>query len=443
MGALISAPISMAMTCCGSLVGSCCASLTCKACSCACLVPGRIASFVYLATLATFVFFALITRYDGGDIVFGGGYNASEASLMDQAQHWAKQGTGWNHEWNSRFWCAARHPDGWVVCCEDVCGGVYGVYRFSFALCLFFAFLALLTSGTTKFGAKVHRGFWFPKAFLLLGLFISTLFIDNHAMEGYRETSRYLSWCFLLLQILLLIDFGCAESPPPPPCLPSRVPAAAATSHAGRALSRSLPLAPRSYNWNEKWLAYDEASDNDQFWGSWKSGIVMAAAGLNLGSLGMWIFLYNAFAPDGCPAQNAVITLTLIFTIGLTIISVTKIAPHGTLLTSAVVTAYCTFLAYSALASHPDGECNPMKTDPGNSWSDLWVGLLLGIVSITSIANAALGSKSALIGEGRRASPLPSPCASPAPLAPRRSPRTFHRARLPLPAPQAASLDRR
>lgn len=169
----------------------------------------------------------------------------------------------------------------------------------------------------------------------------------------------------------------------------------------------------------------------------------MAAAGLNLGSLGMWIFLYNAFAPDGCPAQNAVITLTLIFTIGLTIISVTKIAPHGTLLTSAVVTAYCTFLAYSALASHPDGECNPMKTDPGNSWSDLWVGLLLGIVSITSIANAALGSKSALIGEGRRASPLPSPCASPAPLAPRRSPRTFHRARLPLPAPQAASLDRR
>ena len=209
MGSLISAPISMGMTCCGSLLGSCCASLTCKVCSCACLVPSKIASIVYISTLATFVLLALLTRYDGGDLVFGGGYNASEASLMETVEYWTKHSSGMQSQWNGRFWCSPRHPDAWVVCCEDVCGGVFAVYRFSFALCLFFAFLMLLTLGTTRFGAKAHRGFWFPKLFVLLGLLISTVFMDNQAMEGYREAARYLSWGFLVIQILLLIDFGC------------------------------------------------------------------------------------------------------------------------------------------------------------------------------------------------------------------------------------------
>jgi len=360
MGALISAPIGMAMTCCGSLIGSCCASLTCRACSCACLVPSRIASFVYISLLTACVFFGLIMRYQGGDVVIGGGYNASEASAMDQMQHWAQKGTGISSSWNSKFWCAPRHPDAWVICCEDVCGGSFAVYRFSFALCLFFAFLMLLTLGTTVFGAKAHRGFWFPKIFLLLGLLLSTLFIDNHAMEGYREAARYLSWCFLVIQIVLLIDFG--------------------------------------YTWNEKWLRYDEESDSDTFCGSWKSGIVFSAAALYLGSIGMWVNLYVTFGGEGCPAQQSIISLTLILSLILTVISCTKFAPHGTLLTSAVVTSYATFLCYSALASHPHGACNPFAMDPSNSWSDLTIGLFVAAISVASTASATTSSKSALIG---------------------------------------------
>jgi len=350
----------MAASCCATLVGSCCASMTCKACSCACVVPRKLASIIYASTLVVFVFFAYIMRYDSGDWVIGGGYNATEASYMAQAQHWAKQGTGVQSSWNSRFWCAAQYPDAWIICCEDVCGGVFAVYRLSFALCLFFAFLALVTSGTTVFGAKAHRGFWFAKAFVLLGLVISTLFVDNNAMEGYRETARYLSWLFLLLQILLLIDFG--------------------------------------YNWNEAWLAYDEASDNEQFWGSWKSGIVGAAAAMYLGSLGMWIFMYNAFAPEGCPEQSTIISLTLILTIVLSAISCTKIAPHGTVLTSAVVTSYCTYLCYSALASHPRQTCNPFVSDPTHVWHDQLVGLVVAAISVVTIVSSTTGSKTAIIG---------------------------------------------
>ena len=54
----------------------------------------------------------------------------------------------------------------------------------------------------------------------------------------------------------------------------------------------------------------------------------------------------------------------------LTIVSCTRIAPHGTLLTSAVVTAYATFLCFSALASHPDASCNPQAAAVGGSTTE-------------------------------------------------------------------------
>jgi hypothetical protein len=208
MGSIISAPIGMAATCCGSLLGSCCASMTCKACSCACVLPKQVTSVAYLGTLAIFTFFAMMLRFSDNDIVIGGSYNATQASDITDAISKALDAGGISKAWNSKFWCASKHPHGWVICCEDVCGGVFAVYRFSFTLCLMFAFLALCTIGTTRFGAKAHRGFWFLKAFTAIALLISTIFIKNDAMEAYREVARYLSFAFLLLQILLLIDFG-------------------------------------------------------------------------------------------------------------------------------------------------------------------------------------------------------------------------------------------
>merc|ERR1719164_266449 len=101
----------------------------------------------------------------------------------------AMKGTGIRSSWNGRFWCASKHPSGWVICCEDVCVGVYSVYRFSFALCLFFAFLTLCTIGSSGFGARVHRGFWFLKAFTLVMLLFCTIWVDNDAMQAYREVA--------------------------------------------------------------------------------------------------------------------------------------------------------------------------------------------------------------------------------------------------------------
>ena len=67
---------------------------------------------------------------------------------------------------------------------------------------------SLLTAGTTRYGARVHRGFWFLKLAVLIGLLASAVFVDNSAMAAYREVARVVSFFFLVLQILLLIDFG-------------------------------------------------------------------------------------------------------------------------------------------------------------------------------------------------------------------------------------------
>ena len=215
MGALISAPLSMAATCGGSLLGSCCASMACKACSCACTLTQRVSSFVYLGLVYIFLIAAYTFKYQGGPIVIGGSTNATESSILDKMRHAAMDQTVGqiSDRWNSNFWCAPRYPTGIIICCEDVCGGDFAVYRFSFTLCVFFAAMTLLCAGTSKLGARTHRGFWFLKAFVVFALLVSTLFISNETLVGYREAARYLSVLFLLMQILLLIDFGCA--PPP------------------------------------------------------------------------------------------------------------------------------------------------------------------------------------------------------------------------------------
>jgi len=75
-----------------------------------------------------------------------------------------------------------------------------------------------------------------------------------------------------------------------------------------------------------------------------------------------------------------------------------QLAPHGTILTSAVVTLYSSYLCYSALASNPDKHCNPLAEGTMESTSDLLMGLLVAGISIAVTANSATGSKQAIVG---------------------------------------------
>jgi len=165
---------------------------------------------------------------------------------------------------------------------------------------------------------------------------------------------------FLLMQVLLLIDFG--------------------------------------YSWNEKWIEYDEASDNESCCG-WKLAVLLSAALLYIGSITSWVLMFLWFGPQNCPGQQTLISVTIILCVALTAISCSKIAPHGTLLTSAVVTAYCSFLCYSGLSSSSNAACNPYAVR-SEGVLQLIGGLLIAALSMASTAYSWAGSKAALIGRG-------------------------------------------
>ena len=103
------APMAMAATCCGSVLGSCAASMLCKACSCYCVASPRIASGFYFGVLMFFAFFAMLLRFDGGDIVLGGDYNSTVSdSIINHAAHMGTAGA--LEYWNSRTECAPARP---------------------------------------------------------------------------------------------------------------------------------------------------------------------------------------------------------------------------------------------------------------------------------------------------------------------------------------------
>lgn len=311
---------------------------------------------LYYGMLMMFVAVAIGFRNNDGDIVIGGSYNASMASAL--AHQTAQMGFDY---WNERSSCGPAHHNGLVICCANVCGGVFAVYRFSFSLCLFFAFLLLCTLGTTTFGARAHRGFWFLKLFVLLALVFSSIYVDNSAMATYREVARYASFFFLIIQAYLLIDFG--------------------------------------YGLNN-WLAdLDEKDADYDGFCTYKMGLIAISIITYAVSITLWILEANWFGASGCAPQQTMIALTIVFNVFLSLISCTKYCPHGTLLVSSIITAYTTFELYSALASHPDAHCNASS---GSSVPESIVGYFIFIVAMGSMAASAYGatsSKDALIGK--------------------------------------------
>tara|TARA_B100001989_G_C24541819_1_gene468061 strand:- start:1763 stop:2836 length:1074 start_codon:yes stop_codon:yes gene_type:complete len=248
--------------------------------------------------------------------------------------------------------CPHKYYRGWVICCADICGGIFSVYRFSFALFCFSLIMMVLTCTKTLFSMKMHCGYWVPKILVIITLVISTLFIDNSTIIVYREISRYMSIPFLFFQIILLIDF--------------------------------------SYKCNERCVKLDE-NVNKIF--NFKLCILILSIILYIVcTTTLVITLINSDDDQKIGKNIVFITIFLIlFTTG---ISVSSIAPHSTIFTSAVVSSYTTYLCYSSISSYYD-----KTSSEDNSISDLVLGLLFTSVSMASMTWTMTESQEALIGK--------------------------------------------
>ena len=84
------------------------------------------------------------------------------------------------------------------------CVGNYFVFRASFALMLFYVFMAVATAAFQT----AHNGCWACKFGLYTIGFVVTFFIENPMFYGFAGFARAVSILFILLQIFILVDFA-------------------------------------------------------------------------------------------------------------------------------------------------------------------------------------------------------------------------------------------
>ncbi|XP_045472713.1 probable serine incorporator isoform X2 [Harmonia axyridis] len=211
--------------------------------------------------------------------------------------------------------------------CQDTFVGYLAVYRMSFALVVFFLFMALIMIGVKSSRdprAGIQNGFWGLKFLIVGGIAIGAFFIP----QGYFFGSLWMyfgmigGFIFVLIQLILIVDFA--------------------------------------HTWAESWVEKYEENES-KGWYAALVGATFAMYGLVIVGV---IMLFVFFSKSGdCGLNKFFISFNLILCVIVSIISilpdVQEKLPRSGLLQSAVVSSYVIFLTWSAISNSPDKECNP------------------------------------------------------------------------------------
>lgn len=342
---------------------SMCASCACSACTSLCCNLGmkknntvRGAKSVYLAFLAISTVLAIIFRYWGADSI-----NLVAWKLNCKPPPVAGYSPPPGNSWDPSNLVGGQTE--YYASCK----GNAAVYRISFMTAMFFLIMTLGSAASKAF----HTGLWIIKVLLYMGLITLGFFLPNYIFDnsGYAWFSRVCSVLFLMSQVLILVDFG--------------------------------------YTWNDEWYNKGEKESAEGHggccqgccggWGGSGSryfvGILSACAGCYIFFLTGIALLYTYY--NYCTFNTTIITITLLLVLALTAVQLTTPAEiGGALLPAAVVTAYATYLCWSALANNPDETCFP--TDGLGSHNNnpllLAVGICITGVSLAWTTNTAASS---------------------------------------------------
>jgi len=233
---------------------------------------------------------------------------------------------------------------------QIVCYGTLAVYRITFVLAVFHAFLALLTIGVKRRGdcrVSLQDGWWGIKVILIIGAIVGAFFIPNPFFEYYGWVALVASGIFIVVQLVLLVDFA--------------------------------------HTWAENWIGkLENAEDGDSKW--WWV-LLIATIILYIFSLAVTITMGVFFAKDaGSCARNVAFLLIngiicLLFSLASIHPKVQEASPKSGLLQSAFITAYSTYLIASALMSDT-GKCNPLQSSAGANNASILVGALFTIIAV-------------------------------------------------------------
>ena len=131
-----------------------------------------------------------------------------------------------------------------------------------------------------------------------------------------------------------------------------------------------------AYIWNEKWVNY--ATDKDSGSSSLLTCLVViclsiyAMCGTAIGVM-YWTF--------SCSQNLAILSITVILCFLATFYQL-FMTERGSLLTSAIMTGYATYLCYSSISLDPHPECNPTIGNSSQNWSQI-MGMCLTAISVS------------------------------------------------------------
>ena len=231
--------------------------------------------------------------------------------------------------------------------CETrACQGTMNVLKVSFALAIFFSLLLLSQIGASRsppggWQDQVMYEYWFFKALLFLGILTGALFMPTADLRRYSDAARVLAVLFLLLQLVLLIEFA--------------------------------------YAWNESWV------ERGLFKPIVAVSVFFNAAAFTLFVLGL-VWFTDGNGESACHREKFFLSLVFIIPVMYTVVSL--YVDHGALLTSSVVTFYFAYANFSALLGHKDA-CNSFKR---NSSTQTWLLICGSVIAAASLAYNAFRS---------------------------------------------------
>ena len=308
-----------------SCLGSCLASCACSFVQNACSSVGRRGSLLpYFILLFVTTVMAFILRYWGGPLVV----DLTVTSLT---------------------LCSSTS--------SLPCYGFGALTRISWSLTLFFLLHLALP--------LISRWSWWLKAAILTAVVVGCWFIPDPFYTVYVDVARFFSGLFLLLQLVILVDFA--------------------------------------YAWQEGWTT-DERP--------WHKAVLGVSAAMLIGCVVLLVYLFQWFSSPSCQLETFFISFTLILTTGTTLLSVSPWIEGGGLLPAALVTLYSFYLLFSALSSDPSS-CNGLYGPGGsssNAKANVWQMVVNLTISAFAIAYSAYNvyQEGSLIGEGQLDTEQPS-----------------------------------
>lgn len=202
-------------------------------------------------------------------------------------------------------------------CPDSECFSQQLVYRTEASVFLVLLLLLIMTvSGCSSAAA---RDLPVLKFMMVPVLVIILLFVPNSVLTGFAGFAAMASAGFLILQTLLLIDFG--------------------------------------YRWNTAWFTnvVDAQRENDvgNAQCAWQTGILGSAALLLIIAIGGAFWLWKTWITGD--AESIIIGSMMLSLLNL-VLSITDWCEHGALLTSALIMAYGTWLSWEALSMFPQDD---------------------------------------------------------------------------------------